>query len=109
VVDALAGGASVSQVATRFGLSPRTVTRYRRLQQVGHLAPKPIPGRSPLIRPDHYPLLVATLRAQPTSTLATLCHVWATQTGIPVSQATMSRTITRLGWARKQRPIAPPG
>ena len=108
MLDALAAGASVAQVATRLGLSPRTVIRYRQLQQLGHLAPKPIPGRPPLIQPTQYARLSAQLQAQPTATLANLCQIWATQTGIAVSQATMSRTIARLGWARKRRPTTQP-
>lgn len=91
-------------IASRYGISARTVRRYRqRLREQGHLRPTPPPGRRPLIPVGAHARLGAQVRCAPAAPLAVHCRMWEAQTGVRVSVATMSRTIRRLGWTRQRR------
>lgn len=100
---ALAQGVPPGVIASRCGISVRTVRRYRqRFREHGHLRPTPHPGRRRLIPADVADQLSAQLRRHPSATLATHCQLWEAQTGVQVSRSTMSRSIRRLGWTRRR-------
>lgn len=97
-------------VAERFAVGLTTVKRYVRLAEASALTPKRRPGRSRTrrIRPEHDAILWAQLEAHDDATLAWHCRRWADTQGVMVSEATMSRAITRLGWTRKKSHWQPP-
>lgn len=102
IVRAVEAGHPKAEVADLFGVDRRSINRYLRLEAVGALAPKAIPGRPPRIRLDQYADLERHLRLHPADTLAEHCQRWAAVQGVTLSVATMSRSIVRLGWTRKK-------
>jgi transposase len=109
IVAAVEAGRSKAEVARVFAVGLSTVKRYlKQHQETGSLEPKRHPGRAPTIRPDQRPLLWAQLEAHPAAFLDEHCTRWAEQTGTPLSTATMSREIRRLGWTRKKGRWVPP-
>lgn len=100
---ALEQGVPPADIAKRYGISARTVRRYRqRIQTYDHLQPTPHPGRKRLIPEQMMPVLTAQLRQYPTASLAEHCHLWEAHTSVQVSSTTMWRTIRRLGWTRRR-------
>jgi len=100
---ALEQGVPPADIAKRYGISARTVRRYRqRVQTYNHLRPTPHPGRHRLIPEQMTLALTAQLRQYPAASLVEHCHLWEAQTGVQVSSATMWRTIRRLGWTRRR-------
>jgi transposase len=103
IVAAVADGTPVAQVARQFRVHRSTVFRYLAQQRdAGTLSPRRHPGAAPRVSPDDAPQLIVQLTTDPTATLAAHCQIWEQTTGIHLSQATMSRTIRRLGWSRKK-------
>ena len=103
LLGAVDGGMSKSQAARVFGVGRATVTRYAaRRRDTGSLAPRPHPGRPPLIPPEQRPALLALVAAAPTASQATYCRRWQERGGTPVSLSTMARTLHRLGLTRRQ-------
>lgn len=101
---ALEQGLRPADIAERSGISARTVRRYRQqYRQLGHLQPRPHPGRRRLIPRSEHERLAAQVRHAPAATLAMHCRMWEAQTGVRVSVTTMSRSIRRLGWTRQRR------
>jgi len=102
---AIDAGLSQAEASRLFGVDTITITRWRQHQRdTGAVAPKPRPGRRPVIGPDQAAALRAQVGQQADATLTTHCAVWARDQGIGVSVATMSRAIRRLGITRKQSP-----
>jgi transposase len=109
IVAAVDAGHSKAGVARVFGVGLSTVKRYMTQHaETGSLDPKRHPGPAPKIRPDQHDRLRAQLDAHPAGFLDEHCAWWAEQTGVRVSTATMSRTITRLGYTRKKGRWVPP-
>jgi transposase len=103
VVAAVAGGQARKDVVVRFEVSLATVERWIRLkQETGRLTPKPVPGPPAVKMGPLQAALPEQLTARPTATLAELCAWWRERSGVAVSTATMSRTISRLDWTRKK-------
>lgn len=96
-------GRPVGEVAVLFGVHRATLLRWRRRAAVGELAPRPRPGRTPVIGRAQHPALAAQAMGWPDATLAEHCAAWTTSTGVAVSQATMCRALRRLGWTHKKR------
>lgn len=97
-------GVPRQQVAHDFDLDPSTIKRWLRLRRdTGTIAPRPITGRPPRLKPVLDAGLEAQLRATPDATIAEHCAAWEAGTGQRVSPATMRRAIRRLGWTRKKR------
>ncbi len=97
-------GLARAEIARCFGVSPRSLARWRgRRAERGSAAPTPRPGRAPLVPPGQYPALRAQVAAHPDATLAEHCDHWAAATGVRVSAATMSRLLARLGLPLKKR------
>ncbi len=103
ILSAVADGGAVAQVARQYRVHRSTVFRYLAQQRdAGTVAPRPHPGPTPRITPADESRLLAQLTQDPTATLATHCDRWEQATGVRLSQATMSRTIHRLGWTRNK-------
>jgi transposase len=103
VVD---GGMPRSEAARVFGVGRATVKRYLALhRETGGLAPRPRRDPPPLKTAALAAALPSRLEAAPDATLAEHCAWYERAFGVRVSDATMSRVITkRLGWTRKKRP-----
>ena len=106
VLAAVDRGMPRSEAARVFGVSRATVKRYLALRrETGGLAPRPRRGPPPLKTAALAAALPPRLAAEPDATLAEHCAWYQQLAGIRVSDATMSRVITRhLGWTRKKRP-----
>jgi transposase len=104
IVQAVDEGESPEDVATRFAVSVATVYRYLALRRKqGHLEPKPKPGRPRSIPTEAEAALRAQVDGAQDATLAEYCTAWVEAGGTPVSEATMSRMLARLGLPRKKR------
>jgi transposase len=96
-LQALTAGRSVAEVALLFGVSRKSLYRWRAQQaSTGAVVPGQSPGRPRTISAHHEALVLVRLREQPDLTLAELCAVLP----VPVSTTTMHRTVQRLGWVR---------
>ena len=105
LLRAIDAGLARAGAARRFGVSPRTLSRWaRHRRETGGVAPRPRPGRPPAIGPDRPAALEARLRAAPDATLAEHCAAWEREQGARVSVATMPRAIARLGRTVKKGP-----
>ena len=99
-------GHSQAEAARTFGVSLRSITRWRAQRAAtGELAPQARPGRTPQIGPAQAPALTAQVAGAPDATLAEHCAQWAQTHGVPVSVATMSRALRRLGITLKKSPL----
>lgn len=104
-MQAVTSGLSVVEVARTMGVSPSSVHRYRRRVAAGaSLEPGTSPGGPRKIGPADEAALRAQVAASPDATLAEHCATWTAAGHVPVSVATMSRALTRLGLALKKRP-----
>lgn len=104
-VAAIDAGQSRHEVATAYGVSLRTIDRWRfRVRLQLSLADRPRSGRPPLIAPDDLPRLLAFVQAMPDATLAQIVAWWQDQTGVPVSIPTMSRVLLAAGLTRRKSP-----
>jgi transposase len=102
ILHAIDQGQPRAEVIRVFGVSRASIKRYlKQRREIGHLLPKPIPGRPPkkfeLLRSK----LQGQLEAYPHATLEEHCQLWEAQEGVKVSTATMSRAIQRLGVFRR--------
>ena len=101
----LDAGHSQAEAARTFGVSLRSITRWRTQHATtGALAPKPRPGRTPLIGPDQAAALEAQVAATPDATLTEHCAQWMETYGVHVSVATMARVLAKLGLSLKKSP-----
>jgi transposase len=99
-LHAMTSGMSMTEVARLFGVSRYTLYRWRQQQQTtGSVEPGQSSGRPRRITLEQETALLARLQEQPDLTLAELCA----SAPVRVSPITMSRTLRRLGWARKKR------
>jgi len=98
-------GHSQAEAARTFGVSLRSIARWRQQATTGDLTPKPRSGRTPMIGPDQAAALDAQVATTPDATLAEHCAVWVQQHGVVVSVATMSRAIRRLGITVKKNAL----
>ncbi len=103
LLRAIDAGLARAEAARLFGVSERTIQRWRaRRRDTGGAAPKPRPGRPPRLVASA--ALAAQLREAPDATLAQHCDRWEAGAGVRVSAATMSRAVRRLGWTLKKSP-----
>ena len=96
-------GRPVGEVAALFGVHRTTLLRWRWQRDRGEVAPRPRPGRTPVMGRAQQPALLAQVQATPDATLAEHCAAWTVTTGMAVSAATMCRALQRLGWPLKKR------
>jgi len=100
-LQAMASGRSVTEVASLFDVSRSSLHRWRRQMVLTQsLAPGRSPGRHRRLTADQEQAIAVQVRATPDATLDELCAA----SPVPVSRATMGRTVQRLGLRRKKRP-----
>ncbi len=107
VVQACAQGATVSEVAARFGVCTRTVSRYRQRSAQGELAPLRAPGKAPLLAKDQEWAFVALLQESHDWTLETLALEWERRSGVHLARSTVHDHLKRLGGRYKKRAARP--
>ena len=99
----LVDGLTSREVADRFQVSQRTVTRYCQLyRETGDLTPKRSTGRPRLFTSGDEAALIGQLRTTPTATLRELRVWWHERSGHTSSLMTIWRMIRRVGWTRKK-------
>jgi transposase len=102
---ALDVGLAAAEIERTFGISMRTLHRWRMRQAAGDdLRPRTSPGRPPAIAPEQHGALRAQVAAHPDATLAEHCTLWRRATDVTVSVAGMARTFRRLGITLKKSP-----
>ncbi len=109
VVAALERGMSRDEVVTTFAVSLSSLKRWAAKKRLGvALTPGTSPGRTPRLSETELSVLRTRLQAAPDATLDAHTAWWNEQHPKHcVSRATIDRAITRLGWSRKKRHLAP--
>lgn len=102
---ALSGGLTIPEVAELFGVSMTFVNKMLRLHRAGEdLAPRPHGGgHAPRLGARHHKLLRAAVAANNDATLGELREHLEARARVSVSEATVSRALTRLGLPRKKK------
>lgn len=100
----LDGEASARALAQRFAVSESTVRRLlERHRTSGSIAPTQQKyGRTPRIQEEHRALFEGWLKQNVSSTQGELARRFTEETGIAVSQQTVSRSLARLRVTRKK-------
>lgn len=97
-------GVALAEVARRFGVSRRTLTRWdSQRQRTGSLAPRTGTGRPPKLDAAVLAWLNQRVDAQPDAILADHRRALQTEWGITVNQSTVSRAMAKLGLTHKKR------
>jgi transposase len=108
VLAAVDGGTPREEVAKTFSVSVPSIKRWlKRRRQTGDVAPRPIPGRTPVKGAALEEWLPGHLKENPDLTLEEHCQAFEEATATTkVSDATMSRAIARLPgeWPLKKSP-----
>ena len=105
LLGAIDAGLPQTEAARLFGVSGSSIKRWRTQQrQTGSLAARRRTGRRRRIGAEQEAALLAQVAATPDATLAEHCAAWEATTGVHLSTATMSRTLTRLDQPRKKSP-----
>lgn len=104
ILRAVASGQPMQTAARRFAVSPKTVQRLvAQHEQMGSVAPRPIPGMPRYIDAAGDRQLQTRMAAEPDATVLENCAWWAEVSGQQVSEATMWRAMHRLGWTHKKK------
>ena len=108
VLAAIDRGIPRKEVQDLFGVSRSTIKRWlKRRRLTGDVAVDEIPGRPSVKGEALREWLPPQLKSNPDLTLKEHCEAFEDETGVEVSEATMSRSIARLpgGWPlKKSRP-----
>lgn len=105
VLSAIDRGISRKEVADLFGVSLSTIKRWlKRRQETADVRIYEIPGRPPVKGAALRAWLPKQLESNPDLTLKEHCEAFFEETGVEVSEATVSRNIARLpgGWPLKK-------
>jgi transposase len=109
LLGAIDAGLPQAEAARLFGVSESTIKRWRRRRhETGGVLAALRLGRRRRVTREAEPALVAQVQAAPDATLAEHCAAWAATTGVPLSPATMSRALRRVGWPLKKSRSSPP-
>jgi len=103
IVAACDEGATDVAVAQRFGVSTKTVQRYRQRAAQGELEPKRPPGAVSQLRPEQEAEFLAMVAAYPSYTLEQFSQQWYQQTGVWLPRSTLHYHLQRLGGRYKKR------
>ena len=96
-LDAIDRGIPTKEVQDLFGLSRSTIKRWlKRRRLTGDVAVHEIPGRPSVKGEALREWLPGHLKRNPDLTLKEHCEAFEDETGVEVSEATMSRNIRRL-------------
>ena len=105
IVAARATGASVEEVAIRFGVCTKTVRVYCKRAQEGDLSPRPHLGRVPQVSGAAVEEFVALVRQNNDKTAEELRELWQQQSGQDLARSTFHDHLRRLG-ARSKKNVA---
>jgi len=109
VLAAVDRGMPRKDVARIFGVSEPTIRRYLKLRrETGDLEPRPVPGPPARKREALEGHLPAQVHLNPDLTLSEHCELFAEESGMEVSTATMSRCLKKLGLPLKKSPTRLP-
>jgi transposase len=98
LLRALDAGLARAEATRTFDVPDRTIRRWQqRRRETGSVAPLRRRGRQRVIGAEAEAPLRAHVVAHPDATVAEHCARWAAAHGAPVSAATMSRALRRLG------------
>lgn len=99
------GDRTIPEVAELFGVSMAFVNKMLRLHRAGScLAPRPHGGgHVPRLQARHHKLLRAAVAADNDATLGELREHLAARARVTVSDATVSRALSKLGLPRKKK------
>ena len=102
---ALRGDRTIPEVAELFGVSMAFVNKMLRLHRAGlGLAPRPHGGgHVPRLQARHHKLLLAAVASNNDATLSELREHLAARARVEVSDATVSRALSKLGLPRKKK------
>ncbi len=105
IVESVKKGLSKSQTARNFEVDRSTVKRYcKQFDERGSLAPRKRPGKRPKLNERALRLLEKDLKDRPWATHKQRSEFLFAICGVEVSEATICRTIKRLGNSRKKDP-----
>lgn len=108
LLAALDAGLSAAEIERTFGISGRSLRRWRQWgRERGAVTNKPRSGRPRAIPAEQEAALRAQVAAHADATLAEHCTRWAAAHGVRVSTATMSRQLTNLGLPLKKNADRP--
>ena len=97
-------GVPLAEVARRFGVSRRTLTRWdRQRTQTGTLAPRRRSGRPPKLDASALAWLRQRVLTHPDAILADHCGALRTERDITVDRSTLSRALNKLAITHKKR------
>jgi transposase len=103
IIEALRRRMTKTEAARTFSVSRSSVKRYAKLAEEGRpLAPKKRPGSKPKVDQRARTLLEADLEERPSATLSERREFLQKAAGVRVSDSTVSRMLSRLGWSRKK-------
>jgi transposase len=103
VVESVRSGDSKSETARRFGVNRSTVMRYlKQLDEEGSFTPKKAPGKPPKLDERAMRLLEEDLGVRPWASHSQRREFLYVVCGVDVSEATVCRSIKRLGYSRKK-------
>jgi transposase len=103
IIEALRRGMTKTEAARTFSVSRSSVKRYAKLAEEGRpLAPKKHPGSESKVDQRARRLLEADLEERPSATLSERREFLQKAAGVRVSDSTVSRMLSRLGWSRKK-------
>jgi transposase len=105
LASALRGDRTIPEVAELFGVSTAFVNKMLRLHRGGqNLVPLPHGGgHTPRLQPHHHKLLRQRVERRNDSTLRELREHLAAHARLSVSEATVSRALSKLGLPRKKK------
>ncbi len=104
-MQAVASGLSPTEIQRATGVSPNSISRWKRKQAAGaSLEPGRAPGPRHKVSHDDEPALREQVAAHPDATLAEHCAMWSQTHGV-LSVPTMSRTLARLGLPLKKKTL----
>ncbi len=94
---ALAEGARVQEVATRFCVSHDSVRRLQLKHERGEsLAPRPHLGRTPRVSGKEEATLVELVEHHQRATIEEMSALWVQQTGVVLPRSTMHDALVRV-------------
>jgi len=98
VLQAADAGLSAMEIARSFGISRRSLTRWRQWRRErGTVATRPRSGRPPKIAPGQYAALRAQIAAHPEATLQEHSIRWEQSHGTSISPLRLRQVLHRLG------------